>query len=54
MGGVFGFEEKPVITDNMTVSTGIYIIRRRLLIGLLEKANAEEYDFIIGYFVRYS
>ena len=26
----------------MTVSTGIYIIRRRLLIGLLEKANANK------------
>lgn len=39
-GRVLGFEEKPVVTDNMTVSTGIYIIRRMLLIGLLEKANA--------------
>lgn len=53
-GRVLGFEEKPVITDNMTVSTGIYIIRRRLLIGLLEKANAEErYDFVQDILVRY-
>ena len=27
-GRVLSFEEKPVVTDNMTVSTGIYIIRR--------------------------
>ena len=53
-GRVLGFEEKPVVTDNMTVSTGIYIIRRRLLIGLLEKANAEQrYDFVKDILVRY-
>lgn len=51
---MLGFEEKPVVTDNMTVSTGIYIIRRRLLIGLLEKANAEQrYDFVKDILVRY-
>ena len=53
-GRVLSFEEKPVVTDNMTVSTGIYIIRRRLLIGLLEKANAEQrYDFVKDILVRY-
>ena len=53
-GRVLGFEEKPVVTDNMTVSTGIDIIRSRLLIGLLEKANAEQrYDFVKDILVRY-
>lgn len=36
------FEEKPVETDITTVSTGIYVIRRRLLIELLQKADEED------------
>ena len=48
------FEEKPIETDNKTVSTGIYIIRRRQLIELLEKANSEDrYDFVKDIVIRY-
>jgi glucose-1-phosphate adenylyltransferase len=53
-GRVLGFEEKPVATDNSIISAGVYIIRRRLLIELLEKANAENrYDFVKDILVRY-
>ncbi|MGN0378322.1 MAG: glucose-1-phosphate adenylyltransferase subunit GlgD [Butyrivibrio sp.] len=48
------FEEKPVETDLNTVSTGIYVIRRRLLIELLQKAYDEDrYDFVKDIIVRY-
>ena len=51
---VTGFEEKPVATDIKTVSTGIYVIRRRLLIELLEKAYEEDrYDFVKDILIRY-
>lgn len=53
-GRIFGFEEKPVVTDSSVISAGVYIIRRRLLIELLEKANAEgRYDFVKDILVRY-
>ncbi len=48
------FEEKPVATDANTISCGIYIIRRRQLIELLEKANEEDrFDFVTDILVRY-
>lgn len=48
------FEEKPVETDITTVSTGIYVIRRRLLIELLQKADEEDrYDFVKDILIRY-
>lgn len=48
------FEEKPVTTDITTVSTGIYIIRRRLLIELVQKAYDEDrYDFVKDILIRY-
>lgn len=48
------FEEKPVVAKSHTVSCGIYVIRRRLLIELLE-ACAEEgrYDFVQDILIRY-
>ena len=53
-GRIIEFEEKPVATDATTISCGIYIIRRRLLIELLEKANDEDrYDFVKDILVRY-
>ena len=40
------FEEKPIVTDSNRVSAGIYVIRRRLLIELIEKAmEDEQHDF---------
>jgi glucose-1-phosphate adenylyltransferase len=48
------FEEKPVATDANIISCGIYVIRRRQLIELLEKANDEDrYDFVKDILVRY-
>ena len=41
-GRVTGFEEKPIVSDLKTVSTGVYVIRRRLLIELIENADEEE------------
>ncbi len=51
---VMDFEEKPVATDIRTVSTSIYVIRRRLLIELLQKAYEEDrYDFVKDILIRY-
>ncbi|MCQ2542938.1 MAG: glucose-1-phosphate adenylyltransferase subunit GlgD [Lachnospiraceae bacterium] len=48
------FEEKPIVAKTNTVSCGIYVIRRRLLIELIEKANEEgRYDFVSDIIVRY-
>ena len=48
------FEEKPIATNEALVSTGIYIIRRRLLIELLEECAAEgNYDLVRGIIMRY-
>ena len=48
------FEEKPDETDITPVSTGNYVIRRRLLIELLQKADEEDrYDFVKDILIRY-
>lgn len=48
------FEEKPIEPQNNIVSTGIYIIRRRLLIELIEEiAKEERYDFVNDILIRY-
>ena len=53
-GRVVSFEEKPLMTDNRNVSTGVYVIRRRLLIDLIESAEEEErYDFVKDIIIRY-
>lgn len=53
-GRIEEFEEKPVIATQNTVSTGIYVIRRRQLIELIEKARQEErHDFVKDILVRY-
>ena len=36
------FEEKPMVAKSQTISTGIYVIRRRLLIDLIEHCAEEE------------
>jgi len=49
-----GFEEKPVVTNNMTINAGIYIFRRRLLLELLERADSESrFDLVQDIIVRY-
>ncbi len=53
-GRIRGFEEKPVVTSNMTINAGIYIFRRRLLVELLERAAGENrYDLVQDILVRY-
>ncbi len=48
------FEEKPLIAQSGTISAGVYIIRRRQLIEMLEKAAEENrYDFVNDILVRY-
>lgn len=53
-GRIEDFEEKPVVATQNTISTGIYVIRRRQLIELIEKAKQEErHDFVKDILVRY-
>lgn len=48
------FEEKPVIAKGNTVSCGIYVIRRRQLIELIERcAEEDRYDFVRDILIRY-
>ena len=48
------FEEKPIVAKTSTISCGIYVIRRRLLIELIEKcAEEERYDFVRDIVIRY-
>lgn len=51
---VVNFEEKPIEPESRVVSTGMYIIRRRLLIDLIEEiAKEERYDFVNDILIRY-
>ena len=53
-GKIENFEEKPLVAQTNIVSTGIYVIRRRLLIDLLEETTSEgRYDFVQDILVRY-
>ena len=48
------FEEKPIIAQSNTISTGVYVIRRRQLIELIEKcAQEDRYDFVRDILIRY-
>ena len=50
---VIDFEEKPIEAKSREVFCGIYIIRRRLLIELLEHCNSEnKYDFVQEVLIR--
>jgi glucose-1-phosphate adenylyltransferase len=53
-GRIIDFDEKPMATDMNTVSCGIYIIRRRQLIELIEKcAQEDRFDFVRDILIRY-
>lgn len=53
-GRIEEFEEKPLVTSSNLISAGIYVIRRRQLIELIEKAMQEErHDFVKDILVRY-
>ena len=48
------FEEKPVVAKSNTVSCGIYVVRRRQLIEMIEKCVEEDrYDFVKDILIRY-
>lgn len=48
------FEEKPIVAKTNTVSCGIYVIRRRQLIEMLERcAEEDRYDFVRDILIRY-
>ena len=53
-GRIVEFEEKPMVATSNTVSCGIYVIRRRQLIELIERCAAEDrVDFVRDILVRY-
>lgn len=53
-GRIVDFEEKPVVATGHTVSAGVYVLRRRQLIEMLEKSAAEErFDFVKDILIRY-
>ena len=48
------FEEKPIVANSNTISCGIYVIRRRLLIEMIERcAQEDRYDFVKDILIRY-
>ena len=48
------FEEKPMVAQSQIVSTGIYVIRRRQLIDLIERcAEDDRHDFVTDILIRY-
>jgi len=51
---VVDIDEKPMVAMSDIVSCGVYVIRRRLLIELLEQcAEEERYDFVRDILIRY-
>ena len=51
---IIGFDEKPLIAETNTVSIGVYVVRRRQLIELLEACAAEgRTDFVNDILIRY-
>ena len=53
-GRIIDFDEKPMVATSNTISCGIYVIRRRQLIELIERCAAEDrYDFVTDILVRY-
>lgn len=48
------FEEKPMVANSHIVSTGIYVLRRRQLIDLIERCVEDErYDFVTDILIRH-
>ncbi|MGN0342365.1 MAG: glucose-1-phosphate adenylyltransferase subunit GlgD [Roseburia sp.] len=48
------FEEKPMVASSNTISTGVYVIRRRQLIDMLERCQQEDrWDFVNDILIRY-
>lgn len=48
------FEEKPMVAQSNTISAGIYVVRRRQLIEMLERcAQENRHDFVTDILIRY-
>lgn len=48
------FEEKPLVARSNTISIGVYVIRRKQLIEMLERAAEEgRYNFVSDIIIRY-
>ena len=53
-GGIVEFDEKPLQAKTNLVSCGIYVVRRRFLIEMIElSAQEERYDFVRDILMRY-
>ena len=53
-GRIVEFEEKPLVASSNNVSIGVYVIRRRHLIEILERcAREDRHDFVQDVLVRY-
>ena len=53
-GRIEQFEEKPMAATSHTISCGIYIVRRRQLIELIERSGEEgRFDFVKDVLIRY-
>ena len=53
-GRIEEFDEKPMISNSHTISTGIYVLRRRQLIEMIEKcAQEDRHDFVTDILIRY-
>ncbi len=53
-GRITEFEEKPMVATSDIVSTGVYVIRRRQLIELIERcAQEDRHNFVTDILVRY-
>ena len=51
---IVDFEEKPLVAESNNVSIGVYVIRRRHLIEVLERcAKEDRHDFVKDVLVRY-
>ncbi len=53
-GRIVDFDEKPQESESQMMSTGIYVLRRRLLIELIEKcAEENRFDFVQDVLIRH-
>ena len=53
-GRITDFQEKPMVAESNTISCGIYVVRRRQLIELIERAALEgRHDFVKDILIRY-
>lgn len=51
---ILEFEEKPIVAKSSTISCGIYVVRRRALIDMIEKSAEEDrYDFVKDILIRF-